>query len=76
MTGVVVVACYSELLAKMQISEEIRIRIFLLAYDPGWEYGLDERPPERPLPLAVASRLWNRVYWLARWSNDGFGPDL
>ncbi len=49
------------------------VRVLLLVYDAGWETEFDDRFPERPLPLAVANRFWNGVYWTARAANDGFG---
>ena len=56
----------------MEFSLALAARAFLLAYDAGWEPEFDGRFPERPLPLAVAARFWNRAYWEARAANDGF----
>ena len=57
----------------MGLSSELAVRVLLLVYDAGWEPEFDDRFPERPLPLAVANRFWNGVYWTARAANDGFG---
>ena len=56
----------------MGLSGELAVRVLLLVYDAGREPEFDDRFPERPLPLAVAARFWNRAYWEARAANDGF----
>ena len=63
-------------LVAMRLSSELAVRVLLLVYDAGWEPEFDDRFPEQPLPLAVANRFWNDVYWTAREANNGFGTPL